>query len=167
MTNYYLGIDPGLSGALAFYSPVGNLLSIFDMPTHEIAVNGKRKRQLDLHELGRIVDTMAANLAIALVEQVNAMPKQGVTSSFNFGFNAGCTQMAVVALGVPLRLVTPQKWKKEMGLSSDKDASRREASRVLPKHADLWPLVKHDGRAEAALLAYYASRHHAVEDPMT
>lgn len=163
---YYLGIDPGLSGALAFYSPEGNTLSIFDMPTHEITVNGKRKRQLDLYSLGRIIDALAHDIAVALVEQVNAMPKQGVTSSFNFGFNAGCAQMAVAALGLPLRTVTPQKWKKEMGLSSDKDASRREASRAMPKHAGLWPLVKHDGRAEAALLAFYASRHHA-QDPMS
>lgn len=167
MSSFYLGIDPGLSGALAFYNPGANLLSIFDMPTHEIKVNGKLKRQLDLYGLGRIIDTMGHDLVVALVEQVNAMPKQGVTSSFNFGFNAGCAQMAVAALGIPLRLVSPQKWKKEMGLSSDKDASRREASRVMPKHADLWPLVKHDGRAEAALLAYYASRHHAEQDPMS
>lgn len=163
---YYLGIDPGLSGALAFYSPAGNDLSIFDMPTHEIKVNGKLKRQLDLHSLGSIIDQMAPRLVVALIEDVHAMPKQGVTSSFNFGFNSGCAQMAVVGCNVPLRLVTPQKWKKEMGLSSDKDASRREASRVLPKHANLWPLVKHDGRAEAGLLAYYASRHFA-EDPMS
>lgn len=162
-----LGIDPGLSGALAFYKPVGNSLSIFDMPTHEITVNGKLKRQLDLHELGRIIDTMAADTTLALVEQVNAMPKQGVTSSFNFGFNAGCAQMAVIAFNIPIRLVTPQKWKKQMGLSSDKDASLREASRVMPKHAGLWPLKKHDGRAEAALLAFYGAKEHASVDPMS
>lgn len=152
---YHLGIDPGLSGALAFYDKNDGELLIYDMPTFEIKVNNKNKRQIDLYQLADIVRGHAKQVERAVVELVNAMPGQGVTSSFNFGFAAGCAQMVLAAHQVPMTTVSPQRWKKVMGLTADKDVARKIASQTLPRHAGMWPLVKHDGRAEAAMLAYY------------
>lgn len=144
-----IGIDPGLSGAIFLLQ--GDDSDVFDMPVTERLVNGKLKRQIDPASLARILPTDAE---FVIVEQVSAMPGQGVTSSFNFGFTAGAIQGVVAALGLPLRTVHPQVWKRKFGLlGQPKDASRAEASRRLPQHAHLWPLKKHDGRAEAALLA--------------
>ncbi len=146
-----IGIDPGLSGALFVFDNHTN--AVYDMPVTERRVNGKLKRQIDPAQLAKILPRDAA---FAIVEQVSAMPGQGVTSSFNFGFTAGAIQGVVAALGIPLRTVHPQVWKRKFGLlGQPKDASRAEASRQLPQFAHLWPLKKHDGRAEAALLALY------------
>ncbi len=159
---YFLGIDPGLSGALAFYDPIANELGVFDMPTHEIKTAGKKKRIIDMHSLAHLIDARRGDTRKALIEKVSAMPKQGVTSSFNFGFSAGCIQMAVVANMIPIELISPSTWKKNMGLSGDKMESRKMASQLMPKHAHHWPLAKHDGRAEAALLAYYSEQSHPM-----
>ena len=93
------------------------------------------------------------------------MPKQGVSSSFSFGFAAGAAQAMATANAIPIRLVRPNIWKKALKLTGGKDASRRLASELFPRYADQWVLKEHDGRAEAALLAYYAAtwtppRHH-------
>lgn len=159
---FFLGIDPGLSGALAFYDPVVNEMQVFDMPTHNLTVNGKKKRKLDLTRLTAIVDDLSHITKMACVEEVGAMPGQGVTSMFSFGFSAGCAQMVVAANYISMTLVRPAIWKKAMGVKADKDSARLMASRLLPMHAHHWPLVKHDGRAEAALLALYLARSHAT-----
>ena len=159
---YFLGIDPGLSGALAFYDPAINELRIFDMPTHVVSVSGKEKRKLDLVMLAQIVDSHAAEVSQAIIEEVGAMPKQGVTSSFSFGFAAGAAQMVVAANYVSWVTVRPDVWKREMRITKDKDGARREASRLLPIHAGLWALKKDDGRAEAALLAYYLAKRRTI-----
>lgn len=155
---YYLGIDPGASGALAFYDPSTDTLRVWDMPTHNVRVAKKIRRKIDIFTLANIVDELADETIIAAVEEVGAMPKQGVTSSFSFGFAAGCAQMVVAAHGIALRTPTPSVWKRDMRITSDKNGARREASRLMPKHAQKWSLVKHDGRAEAALLAYYIAK---------
>jgi crossover junction endodeoxyribonuclease RuvC len=86
------------------------------------------------------------------------MPGQGVTSSFNFGFTTGVIHGIIAACGIEIRTVSPQVWKRHFRLlGQPKDASRAEASRRLPQFANLWPLMKHDGRAEAALLAIYGA----------
>lgn len=157
---YFLGIDPGLSGALAFYNPKTDELKVWDMPVHETKVAGKKKRRLDITALANILDPLGALVIMAAVEEVGAMPKQGVSSSFNFGFSAGCAQMVVAAYFIPMQLVRPNVWKKALHVTGDKNEARRQASRLLPKHATNWPLVKHDGRAEAALLAYYLAKQH-------
>jgi len=152
-----LGIDPGLSGALAFYYPVSGALDVVDMPTHRLVANGKGKTRLDLYRLAQALRDMNffEPITWAFIEEVHAMPKQGVTSSFSFGFAAGAVQGIVAALGIPMTRVTPNKWKQALGLTGDKDMSRRRASELMPRHAHNWPLKKHDGRAEAALMAYY------------
>ena len=154
----YLGIDVGLDGALAFYNPWNKDLIIEDMPTLEITVNKKRKRQIDLYRLAQIIDAHRMGVARAMVEQVGASPGMGVVSSFNFGFSAGATQMVIAAHRIPMALVHPNVWKRVMGVTADKDTSFRAASRLLPQHAHFWARKKDDGRAEAALLAVYAAQ---------
>jgi crossover junction endodeoxyribonuclease RuvC len=151
---YFLGIDPGLSGALALYCPETEELEVFDMPVHTI----RGKNHLDLYALGFLMDSRRAEIKRAVIEEVNAMPKQGVTSSFRFGETFGVAKAMVAANMIPMDLVRPAIWKKSMNLTRDKDASRQRASQMWPQHAKLWPLKKHDGRAEAALIAYYGSR---------
>jgi crossover junction endodeoxyribonuclease RuvC len=154
-----LGIDPGLSGALTFYDPEVNTLFAYDMPTFTVSVNKKQRRILDEDELVRIIAIYQLNHDLtAIVENVHSMPEQGVASSFKFGVCFGAIRGALAALQVPRRYVEPAVWKRHFKLTSDKDAARRRASELLPKHAGLWSLKKHDGRAEAALLAYFGAQ---------
>ena len=164
----YLGIDPGLSGALAVLHirehglPIQ--LDVFDMPILAIEVNGKVKRRVDLPGLSWYLETpslIKANrretIALAVCENPNSMPEQGTVSAFNFGYTCGATHGILAALGIPHRLVRPAAWKRAMGLTADKDATRYIASQRFPAFSHLWARKKDDGRAEAALLALYAS----------
>jgi crossover junction endodeoxyribonuclease RuvC len=155
--NCILGVDPGLSGACAVLGPEG-AVHVFDLPTTSRRVNNKTKRQIEPYQLASWLEIQRPLLKFAIVEQVGAMPGQGVTSSFNFGFTTGVIHGIIAACGIEIRTVSPQVWKRHFRLlGQPKDASRAEASRRLPQFANLWPLMKHDGRAEAALLAIYGA----------
>lgn len=158
MKRWFLGIDPGLSGALAWYDPTYDELDVKDMPTHTVKSNGKQRRKIDFRLLAAYVDNSRTFTQKALIEEVNAMPGQGVTSMFSFGKAAGAVEMAVAYSAIPYDMVTPVKWKKAMRVTGQKDEARRAASRLMPKHAHLWARVKDDGRAEAALIAYYLAQ---------
>jgi crossover junction endodeoxyribonuclease RuvC len=150
------GIDPGLSGAIALFDPsTREFRDVIDMPTHEIKVNRKIKRRLDLIDLASFLDNISKELAYAVIENVSALPRQGVTSGFNFGYATGAITGIFAANFIPLHRVHPSTWKREMKLTGGKDGSRARASEMFPRSAHFWPLKKHDGRAEAALLAYY------------
>jgi crossover junction endodeoxyribonuclease RuvC len=151
----YLGIDPGLSGALAVVSDAGRV-EVWDMPTLTITVNGKAKRQLDLAALSKWFDLHPVDQVV--IEDPHALPGQGATSMFNFGFTCGALHALVVSTETPMLPVRPAKWKAALGLTKDKDATRRWASRVYPTFAHLWTRAKDDGRAEAVLLAYYGMK---------
>ncbi len=157
----YLGIDPGLNGALAVYTPDPLLLEVMDMPTLLVAnAAGKKKHRLDLAALSSCININMrrdAPIALAVCEDPNAMPEQGVVSSFNFGYTCGAAHAMLAAHAIPYRLVKPSVWKRAMGLTADKDATRFIASQRFPAFAHLWARKKDDGRAEAALLALYAS----------
>jgi len=148
----YIGIDPGFSGAIAFYAPKENIVSVYDMPVYQ---NAKGKTEINLYELHDILAPETDEPHMAIIEQVAAMRGQGVTSMFRFGQSYGATQMAVASHKIPMQFVTPAKWKSYLGLSRDKGVSRSLASQRFPKQADLFKRVKDDGRAEAALLALY------------
>ena len=143
-----MGIDPGISGAVAFYFPmVPGRIAVDDVPV----VGG----EINVNELARLIRVHRPTLAV--IERVSAMPGQGVVSMFNFGRSYGDVRGVIGAMEVPLHFVTPQKWKKHFGLSSDKDESRMRAIRVFPSVAESFKLKKHDGRAEAALIALYGA----------
>jgi hypothetical protein len=101
----------------------------------------------------------------AIIERVSAMPKQGVSSSFGFGVNFGSVLGVLQSLEIPIELATPAKWKREMGLSGDKKASLHKARLLFPM-CDL-RLEKHEGRAEALLLAqWYLDRKGQPSPPV-
>ncbi len=156
MNNWILGVDPGLSGCMAMLHK--GAVDVFDIPTTTRTVNKKEKRQIDPYQLAAWLEIQRPLIKFAVVEQVGTMPGQGVTSAFNFGFTTGCIHGIIAACGIKIRTVPPQVWKRKYGLlGQNKDASRGEASRRFPEFTHLWPLKKHDGRAEAALLALYGS----------
>jgi crossover junction endodeoxyribonuclease RuvC len=151
------GIDPGLSGAVAFLGAVsGATLDIVDMPTLALSRGGKNKREVDAHSLARLIGDRRPGLAF--VELVGAMPGQGVSSMFAFGRAYGITIGVLAAREVPMTFDPPAPWKRALCVPAAKDGSRARASQLLPAAAHHWPLVKHDGRAEAALIAYYGLR---------
>lgn len=150
-----LGLDPGLNGAVALRDDKTGKIDVFDMPTHQITVNKKKKQQIDLHALANWVDCNRNTVKYAVIEHPHSMPGMSSQASFNFGFTCGVSQAMIASALIPIHLVRPNEWKKQMGLSKDKDASRLKASQRFPKYSELWQLVKHDGRAEAALLTLY------------
>lgn len=148
-----LGIDPGLSGALAF---MDSELIVYDIPTFEITRNGKNKRQIDLQKLLAILKLWPVEKAH--LESVNAMPGQGVSSMFQMGRGFGQIEMALAACNIPVTYITPQVWKKALGVPKDKDGARQRASQLMPQWSHNWDLKKHSDRAEAALIALYGSK---------
>lgn len=140
-----IGLDPGTSGAVAFYYPEQpHLISAYDVPLVDGNINAAA-----LYDLIRQYGP-----DLAVVEIVHAMPKQGVSSSFNFGKSYGIALGVIGSLKIPTVHVSPTKWKKFFGLSADKEEARALA-------ISKWPAALHfrrkkdNGRAEAALMAWY------------
>ena len=143
-----IGIDPGLTGAITVLQN-GRHLHIHDMPT---APRGGRNAVA----AAALADILGQwDDAHAFVEHVHSMPGQGVSSSFNFGHGCGVIDGVLAALCIPTTLVTPQKWKKAMGVSADKDQARGRAMQLFPDRASMFARKKDDGRAEACLIALY------------
>ena len=144
-----LGIDPGINGALAFIC--GIKIEIRDMPI----VKSIRRTRVNVSYLVQLVQDL--NPDHAFVEFASARPGQGVSSCFNYGFSNGIIHGVLAALQVPMTIIHPVKWKRELQVPRDKKEARMRASQLMPHGAHLWPLAKHDGRAEAALIAYYGA----------
>jgi crossover junction endodeoxyribonuclease RuvC len=151
------GIDPGLTGAVCFADPSNpTTCRAYDLPVHVLLRGGKKKRELDI--AGLIGILTEHRLDHVFLEQVGAMPGQGVSSVFAFGKTYGVILGVIAARTIPLTLVTPATWKRALGVPKAKDAARARASQLLPEAAAQWRLKKHDGRAEAALIALYGAR---------
>jgi len=145
---FFIGIDPGKSGAMAIYDKHTN-----DM----IALGFDKEAYLEELEFVARHDEPA----VCCLEHVGAMPGQGVTSMFNFGENFGWIQGVLEAFKIPYELVRPQKWKNEFSITSDKNSSIDVCRRLYP-HLNL-KRTEHsrkddDNLAEAALMATYAFR---------
>ena len=143
----YIGIDPGKNGGIAIIDSDG----VIAFPFSEERL---------LIELDGIAQEYEC---ICYLEHVHAMPKQGVSSTFNFGMNFGFIQGVLKAYEIPYELVTPQKWKKEFSCTSDKNTSIEVCKRLFPgvnlKATDRCK-KDHDGIAEALLIAEYGRRHY-------
>lgn len=153
---YVIGIDPGASGAVAILQRDGGLVQVFDMPCVEVVVGGKAKRRISPEMLAAELRLYAD--AAAYVEQVGAMPGQGVTSMFSFGESLGLARGVLAGLGVPVQLVPPTRWKRSLNLNAGKDGARALAAATWPAQAAEFRRVKDDGKAEAALIALWGLR---------
>ena len=145
----YIGIDPGKSGAMAVLWEDGRTEIIpFDPNAYVLAIF-------------KVSNTANTNRSICCLEHVSAMPKQGVTSTFNFGENFGWIQGVLDSFGVSYELVRPQKWKKEFSVTADKNSSIAVCKRLFPdvslKRTERCT-KDDDGMAEALLMAEYARR---------
>lgn len=152
---FILGIDPGLSGGLAFYN--GTELFVYATPVVSVnfVKNGKKAKRNEM-DLGQICDLIRSYTpGTAYIEQVNARPGQGVTGMFRFGQNFGQYEGVLAALDISVTKVTPQQWKKIYDLGSEKTASLELARNLFPNNLDSFKLKKHDGLAEASLIAKY------------
>jgi len=153
----YLGVDPGLPGALAFLDPDEGHLHVLDMPVMEVSRNGKTKREVSPPLLANILNAIEGTDVIAVVERVGAMPGQGVTSVFSFGRSLGIIEGALAACQISMTLIQPQVWQKAAGVRGGKDGARQRACELFPNYAGLFALKKHDGRADAACMAWFAA----------
>ena len=152
-----IGIDPGLSGAIAILENK-KVLNIFDMPV--MAEGKKNKRQLNSAQLVDLLKKIVTEKdeIYVVVEQVNAMPGQGVTSIFNFGQTFGAIKGVCAALSLPIFFVRPSKWKKYFELiNSSKDASRTKVIEMYPMLSNQLAKKKDVNKSQAILIAriYY------------
>lgn len=152
-----IGIDPGLSGAIAFLphdAPVGPW--VVDMPTIAHSKTGFVKRAVDGVALAQLLSpfTIACD-ATVYMERVNAFPGQGVGSMFSLGMSFWCVAGVCAGLGLPLHLVEPKDWKGHYGLGRDKELARDRARRLYPAVASDLSRQKDHNRAEALLIAGY------------
>jgi crossover junction endodeoxyribonuclease RuvC len=145
-----LGIDPGLSGAIVSYD--GEFICPLVIPTTKAKTRG---REVTWPALALDFELLMADADHAFIEQVGAMPGQGVSSMFKFGYVAGGLRGLVAAAKIPVTMVTPQVWKRTMHVTSSKDVARARAGDIFPLQAKLFERKKDEGVAEAALIAMY------------
>lgn len=146
-----IGIDPGATGALACWDD-GKLMDVADMPT----AMTRGKRRLDAAALAAIVRRF--DPGSIWLEQVHAMPQQGVSSTFAFGMAYGIVLGVAGALAIPLTTVAPMVWKASLRVPKEKGEARARASQLIPSGSHWWQRAKDNGRAEAALIGLYGMR---------
>jgi crossover junction endodeoxyribonuclease RuvC len=152
-----IGIDPGINGAICFIED-GEIKDVIDMPT--MASGNKNKKQINgsqiFNEISLRVESCKSKKTSVVVEQVSAMPGQGVTSMFNFGQSFGVIKGVCAAMQLPIFFVRPAKWKKHFDLiNSQKDSSRVKAIEMFPKFSSILSRKKDSNKADAILIANY------------
>ena len=149
------GIDPGISGAISILKNK-KVLEVYDMPT---MIDGKKnKKQVKGSQIANIFKEIinTEDEITVIVEHVNAMPGQGVTSMFNFGQSFGVIKGVCSALSLPIYFIRPTKWKKHFNLINvNKDASRTKAIEIYPEISNKLSRKKDSNRADAILIARY------------
>ena len=150
-----IGIDPGISGAISIIENK-KILEVYDTPT---MIDGKKnKKQINSAQVTNIIKERINKdkEVVVVVEHVNAMPGQGVTSMFNFGQSFGVVKGICAALSLPIYFVRPTKWKKHFNLiKTNKDASRTKVIEVYPELSNKLHRKKDSNRADAILIALY------------
>ena len=152
-----IGIDPGLSGSICFFED-GKILDVIEMPT--MTEGKKNKRQVNgaqlYNEISTKINLKKKHDIRVIIEQVSAMPGQGVTSMFNFGQSFGILKGICSAMQLPMYFVRPAKWKKYFGLiNSEKDASRTKAIEIFPYFSTNLSKKKDSNKADAILIASF------------
>jgi crossover junction endodeoxyribonuclease RuvC len=151
-----MGLDPGFGGAIAILDPINmKLVKMMDMPLY----NREIQREINLQELASFVDSWSKDIHMAFLENVHAMPSQGVVSMFRFGECKGILEGILAGFYIPTIKVNPAVWKMSLSLSREKIEARRLATKLFPDAKGLF--VKHldDGRAESLLIAYFGWKH--------
>ena len=152
-----IGIDPGISGSICFFRD-GKILDVVEMPT--MTEGKKNKKQVNgsqiYNEISKRINQIDKKDIKVIVEQVSAMPGQGVTSMFNFGQSFGILKGICSAMQLPIYFVRPARWKKFYNLINyEKDASRTRAIEIFPYFSSNLSKKKDSNKADAILLASY------------
>ena len=154
---FIIGIDPGISGSICFLND-GVIKDVIEMPT--MAEGKKNKRQVNgpqiFNEINERINKMDKKNIKVVIEQVSAMPGQGVTSMFNFGQSFGILKGICSAMYLPVYYVRPVKWKKYFNLiNAEKDASRTRAIEIFPYFSAQLSKKKDINKADAILIASF------------
>ena len=152
-----IGIDPGITGSICFFED-GKIIDVVDMPN--MAEGKKNKKQVNgaqiFHEISLKIKGLKKEEIKVVIEQVSAMPGQGVTSMFNFGQSFGVIKGICAAMQLPIFFVRPAKWKKHFDLiNTQKDASRTKAIEKFPKISSILSKKKDSNKADAILIASF------------
>ena len=161
-----IGIDPGISGSICFLQD-GKILNVIEMPT--MTEGKKNKKQVNgsqiYNEICKIIDNIEKQDIRVVIEQVSAMPGQGVTSMFNFGQSFGILKGISSAMQLPIYFVRPAKWKKYFNLiNSEKDASRTRAIEIFPYFSSQLSKKKDSNKADAILIASFYYETYKIEE---
>ena len=160
-----IGIDPGISGSICFFED-GKIIEVIEMP---VMTEGKKnKKQVNgaqiYNEFLKRVNKKEDEIRV-VIEQVSAMPGQGVTSMFNFGQSFGILKGICSAMQLPMFFVRPAKWKKYFNLiNSQKDASRTRAIEIFPYFSTQLSKKKDSNKADAILIASFYHETHQKDD---
>ena len=160
-----IGIDPGISGSICFFKD-GRILEVIEMP---VMTEGKKnKKQVNgaqiYNEFLKRINKKEDEIRV-VIEQVSAMPGQGVTSMFNFGQSFGILKGICSAMQLPMFFVRPTKWKKYFNLiNSQKDASRTRAIEIFPYFSTQLSKKRDSNKADAILIASFYYETHQKED---
>jgi len=154
---FIIGIDPGISGSICFFED-GKIIDVLEMPT--MTEGKKNKRQVNgaqlYNEILKRINRKEKHEIRVIIEQVSAMPGQGVTSMFNFGQSFGILKGMCSAMQLPMYFVRPAKWKKYFGLiNSEKDASRTKVIEIFPYFSSHLSKKKDSNKADAILIASF------------
>ena len=152
-----IGIDPGISGSICFFQD-GKIIDVVEMPT--MTEGKKNKKQVNgsqiFNEISERIKKIDKKDIKVIIEQVSAMPGQGVTSMFNFGQSYGILKGICSAMQLPMYFVRPTKWKKYFNLiNSEKDASRTRAIEIFPYFSSQLSRKKDSNKADAILIASF------------
>jgi len=152
-----IGIDPGISGSICFFQE-GKIIDVIEMPT--MPEGKKNKKQVNgaqiFNEISQRIKKIDKKDIKVIIEQVSAMPGQGVTSMFNFGQSFGILKGICSAMRLPLYFVRPAKWKKYFNLiNAEKDASRTKAIEIFPYFSSQLSRKKDSNKADAILIASF------------
>ena len=161
-----IGIDPGLSGSICFFED-GKILDVVEMPT--MTEGKKNKRQVNgaqiYNEISKRTNKTKNHDVKVIIEQVSAMPGQGVTSMFNFGQSFGILKGICSAMQLPMYFVRPAKWKKYFNLiNSEKDASRTRAIEIFPYFSSELSKKKDINKADAILIANFYYETYKIDE---
>lgn len=150
-----VGIDPGNAGAIAFLDPDARTLRVVDMPIYEWTTTKTRKK-IDGYSIVAEMNSQPVNHIY--MEEVWSSPQMGVVSAFSFGNGRGIIEGLAAGLQIPMTQVKPAKWKKDLKVPADKKFAVQRATQLIPSAGTLFRGPRGgilDGRAEAALLAFY------------